>query len=86
MKSTIRGVIVGTIGLVIAGLAGCQDNEKNAADANAFKDTKTAPREVMEQKPPTKAEMAKQYAPGGGSTPYGGGGATYGGAQKRQRR
>jgi hypothetical protein len=84
MKSSIRGVIVGTVGLVIAGLAGCQDNEKNAADA--FKDTQTAPREVLEAKPPAKDEMAKQYAPGGGSRAYGGGGATYGAAQKRQGR
>jgi hypothetical protein len=80
MKSSIRGVILGTVGLVIAGLAGCEDNEKNAA--GAFKDTKSATREMLEQQ--TKPEdMAKRYS--GGGAPYGGGG-TYRAAQKQQRR
>ena len=82
MKSSIRSVILGTVGLVIAGLAGCEDNEKTAA--GAFKDTQTAPREILE-KQPTKEDMAKRYSGGGGGAPYGGGG-TYRAAQKQQRR
>ena len=78
MKSSIRGVILGTVGLVIVGLAGCgEDNEKRAAEG--FKNTQTAPREILEQKT-TKAEM-KQHSQQGGT-----GGAVYGAAQKRQGR
>jgi hypothetical protein len=84
MKSSIRGVILGSVGLVIIGLAGCgEDNEKKAADA--FKDTQTAPREILEKQPTTKADMAKQYSTKAGGAPYGGG-ATYGAAQKGMRK
>ena len=61
MKVLIRGVILGTVGLALAGLVGCsEDNVKNAG--NDFKDTQTAP--PTEAKPQTKADMAKQYSAG----------------------
>jgi len=62
MKVLIRGVILGTVGLALAGLAGCsEDNVKNAG--NDFKNTQPAP--TTEAKPLTKADIAKQYSSGG---------------------
>jgi hypothetical protein len=77
MKLSIRGVILGTVGLVLAGLAGCgEDNEKKAAEG--FQNTQTAPREILEQK--TSKEEMKQHSQQGGT-----GSAGYGAAQKRKR-
>jgi hypothetical protein len=77
MKSSIRGMILGGVGLVIIGLAGCEDNEKAAADA--FKNTQTAPREILDMK--TSKEEMKQHSQQSGK-----GSGGYGAAQKRQGR
>jgi len=62
MRFAIRGVILGTVGLALVGLAGCsEDNQKNAGDD--FKNTQTAPPDIL-TKEPTKADMAKRYSGG----------------------
>jgi hypothetical protein len=61
MKPSIRGLILGTLGLALCGLAGCSDdNAKNAGDD--FKNTQTAPAGVTA--PTTKADVSKQYSTG----------------------
>lgn len=68
MNLTIRGVILGTVGLALLVLAGCSDNEK--AVSKDFKDTKTASPEV---KPVSNEDMQKRYSganyPGGRGNP-----------------
>jgi hypothetical protein len=64
MKSSIRGVILGSVGWALVGLAGCGDeNVKNAGED--FKNTTTAPPTT---KAPTNADIAKQYT--GGTKAY----------------
>jgi hypothetical protein len=76
MKSSIRVTVLGTVGLILIGLAGCEDNEKNAGDA--FKNTQTAPREILEAKPSKEEQKShSQQGPGGMSG--------YGAAQKRRK-
>jgi hypothetical protein len=61
MKPSIRGVILGTLGLALGGLAGCsEDNAKNASED--FKNTQTAP--AVAPTPTTKADVGKQYNAG----------------------
>jgi hypothetical protein len=64
MKSSIRGAILGTIGVALLGLAGCsEDNMKNAGDD--YKNTTTG---SPDAKVPTKADLAKRYATQGGGS------------------
>jgi hypothetical protein len=64
MRFAIRGMILGTMGLALLGLAGCgEENVKNAGDD--FKNTQTAPADLR-SKAPSTAETAKQYGGGGG--------------------